>query len=401
MKKAVNMLVALALVVSGGCERQRNASFVPIKYVDSIVVNPHVHEHEVLSFMAGSKPYGDIAIFDTPERCLLLSELFMSVDVADNVDGAALSDWLPDFAGESIASIMDDRYTPYEQYLGGRENELRELAVRGFISAVDTTCSIAAYDAASRSSKPGAKAVILSSPFMAAYGRRDIDTLMKSLGVSILVFSPVTSMLSEAFEMKTGSTNLLVLASDEVISSGAYQSVFEEMRTQRADSLTKCLLVSDAVFGADSNGVRNPVDGFRSLLDSCKSNNLSHVGALLVDDYSVSVPEINEALISIQSSGEEADILRRQVLSKGFRIIDPRMSLVTDCYRTFRNRNLFTHNIAYPVASAYITSPESATFKLMDFDDSLLPDSLHDLLLDMAPKTHSSYVQNQHFAGGD
>ena len=100
-------------------------------------------------------------------------------------------------------------------------------------------------------------------------------------------------------------------------------------------------------------------------------------------------------------SDDEADIARKQSLAADFRIIDPRMSIVSDCFKSFREKNIFTHNIAYPVASAYITSPESAHFSIMDFDESSLPDGVYEILTDMAPKTHKSYVQNQHFAGGN
>lgn len=400
MRKALKILLILPLAIIGGCGRQKVSPCPPIPYVDSVVVSTHIHEHGILSSLTGTPQDGDIAIFDTPERCLLLSESFMTADFADNVDGSPVCDWLPDFAGERIAAIIDDRYIPYSRYLGGKETSLREIAVRGFISAMDTVCAMAAFDAASRSRKPRAKAIVLSSAFMAAYGRYDIDTLMRSFKMDIPVFSPVNSMIAEAVDTKSNPSDILVLASADVISSGAYQKVFREMMAQRGDTLSRCFLVPAPAAQADSNGICLQTD-FRAALDSCRIHNITHVSSMLVDDYTIPVEELNGILDDILSSDDEADVLRRQVVAKDFSIIDPRRSVVTDCYRTFRRKNLFTHNIAYPVASAYITSPESESFMLMDFDESLLPDTLHDFMSDMAPKTHKSYVQNQHFTGGN
>lgn len=395
MKKTLNIIIVLSLALLSGCRGPQVVSRAPIRYVDSIVANTHIREHLALSATSGAVVNGDIAIFDTPERCLLLSEAFMEADFYDNLDGKRVSDGLPDFAGERIASLMDDRYAPYSQYIGGSEDRLRELAVRGFVAAADTICSMAAFDKESRSQKPMAKAVVLSSPYMAAYGRFDVDTLARSFSSGIQIFSPVTSMISDVLENCQAPVNVAVLASADVAGSGAYQSVFAEMIQGRGDTLSRCQVFS--VPEADSSSL----DVFRSVLDSCKAAGLNHVNALLVDDYSCLVSELEALRDGLMGSDAEADVVRRQVLAKGFYIVDPRISVVSDCYRTFRKRNIFTHNIAYPVASAYITSPESQSLKLMDFDESLLPDSLHDFMLDMAPKTHKSYVQNQHFAGGN
>jgi len=402
MRKALLILLSISLVILGGCKGGQIAPRPTIAYVNAILTDPHSHESLVLSSCADKKINADIATIDTPERCLLLSEAFMESDSFDNVDGSAAVDGLPDFAGERIASLMDDRYVPYQSYLDGREDELREIAVRSFISALDTVCCLAAFDKEGRSQKPSSKAVVLSSSLMAAYGRFDIDTLVASTGADIQIFSPVNSMISELLDESASPVNAIVLASSDVIRSGAYQTVFSEMTAAKGDTLSKCILFAEPDYVVDSMGVEQPhADLLRSLLDSCRASGLSHVNALMVDDYSVSVAALEELLSSVLSSTDEADVIRRQVLARNFKISDPRKSVVSDCYRTFRNKNLFTHNIAYPIASAYITSPESSQFMLMDFDESSLPDGTHELMMDMAPKTHKSYVQNQHFAGGN
>lgn len=400
MRKALQLLPAMLLVILAGCTGGQPASRPVIAYVDSILANPGIREFSLMS--SAPDIYSDISIIDSPERCLLLSETFMSMDIFDNVDGSPSEDGIPDFAGERIASLMDDRYTPYSKHLRNGEEALREIAVRSLIAAMDTVCCLAAFDRDGRSHKPASKAVVLSSPLMAAYGMFDVDTLISVTGSAVKVFSPVTSMISEAFEASVAPVNVLVLASPDVITSGAYQTVFSEMAAQKGDTISKCALFPLPAESHDSLAtVSSGLDTFRSLVDSCRSRGISHVGALLVDDYSISVSQLEELYASVISSDEEDDLKRRQVLAREFRIVDPRKAVAADCYRSFRQQNLFTHNIAYPIASAYITSPESDHFALMDFDESSLPDGAHELMLDMAPKTHRSYVQNQHFAGGN
>lgn len=272
MRKALLILLSISLVILGGCKGGQIAPRPTIAYVNAILADPHSHESLVLSSCADKKINADIAIIDTPERCLLLSEAFMESDSFDNVDGSAAVDGLPDFAGERIASLMDDRYAPYQNYLDGREDELREIAVRSFISALDTVCCLAAFDKEGRSQKPSSKAVVLSSSLMAAYGRFDIDTLVASTGADIRIFSPVNSMISELLDESASPVNAIVLASSDVIRSGAYQTVFSEMTAAKGDTLSKCILFAEPEYVVDSMGVEQPhADLLRSLLDSCRA----------------------------------------------------------------------------------------------------------------------------------
>lgn len=401
MRKSLFIAPVIALAVFSSCRSRQTVSRPPIALVDSILANPHSRDYGIISSASAFGQNSDIAIIDAPDRCLLLSESFMSADFHDNVNGAEASDGLPDFAGESIVSVMDDRYTPYGQYLGGREDQLREIAVRSFIATLDTVCSLAAFDMEGRSRKPSAKAVILSSSVMSACGRYDLDTLLAGVGVDVPVFSPVNSMLGQALSGVNSSVNVVVIASSEVIASGAYQSAFSDMMSPKGDTLSRCVLFTEPVSARDTSETASEIDLFRSVADSCRLSGLSHVNALLIDDYSVSVSRIWSQYQSVLSSDEESDMVRRQLFDRDFKIIDPRKSVVCDCYRALRQKNSFTHNIAYPTASAYITSPDSDVFTLMDFDEASLPDGVHALMLDMAPKTHKSYVQNQHFAGGN
>ena len=75
--------------------------------------------------------------------------------------------------------------------------------------------------------------------------------------------------------------------------------------------------------------------------------------------------------------------------------------MINACYRYLREKNLFTHNIAYPVASAFITSPEAKGYMLADFDINTLPVEMIECLQGVAPTTYKMYVQDQYHARGN
>ena len=54
-----------------------------------------------------------------------------------------------------------------------------------------------------------------------------------------------------------------------------------------------------------------------------------------------------------------------KLLAPDFRFIDASGSVVTDIYRLLRGRNLFTHNIAYPILDVYQTLAAGEHFVLV------------------------------------
>ena len=80
------------------------------------------------------------------------------------------------------------------------------------------------------------------------------------------------------------------------------------------------------------------------------------------------------------------------MLAKDFDIIDGARVVTDACYRYLREHNLFTHNIAYPIAAAFITSPEAKGYMLMDFDINALPMEITEELQADAPETYKMYV---------
>ena len=123
--------------------------------------------------------------------------------------------------------------------------------------------------------------------------------------------------------------------------------------------------------------------------------------ALIFDDPSVCIDSLRASYRLILNQPSDENAYYRKMLSKGFVIVDG-ASVVTDaCYRLLREKNLFTHNIAYPIAAAYLTSPEAKGFQLMDFDLNALPVEMAEALRSAAPATYKMYVQDQYHARGN
>ena len=77
---------------------------------------------------------------------------------------------------------------------------------------------------------------------------------------------------------------------------------------------------------------------------------------------------------------------------------DSAFSFTQTCFRILREKNLFTHNIAYPVARLLMTLDDSVRppFSTVRFEDDLVPEYFADTIGVFAPNTFVSYVQNKH-----
>ena len=62
-----------------------------------------------------------------------------------------------------------------------------------------------------------------------------------------------------------------------------------------------------------------------------------------------------------------------RILAPNFHFIQPAPSLTDACYRLLRDRNLFTHNIAYPSARYYRTEEDrDGSFVLVEIGANYL-----------------------------
>lgn len=289
---------------------------------------------------------GSVAIIGDPADAIGLARMFLVADRADNIDGRALRDSLPDFAGESFDVILDAFNAPYIHFLSeGRQAErtdsLRTAAVQNAVFAWDTTCVTSAADQRSLLPKSQAKVVIFTSSLQAEFGLFDVDTLQQLTGASTVLLSPVNTLLDDAFA--AGARNLAVWTSRDVRLSHAWEDVFA--RRQSPEAHLQVITPDPAL------DVRTE---FRNLLRQYRSAGRG-LDALIIDSYSVNRAPLLSELAMIRQEGTDEDAALSRMLSPDFRILDPATSAIDATYRLFRERNLFTHRIALPFARYYET----------------------------------------------
>ena len=403
---------SLALTLSS-CRPKGTPPRPAVQYVRDILTDRSGAEYKAFSAYDPASPDGPVCLVGESVRCLRLSEVLMGCDLYDNVTGALAPDGLPDFAGESILSLFDEANTPYDGYLTASNTAyLRELAVRHVFESLDTVTFISNYDKEGMGRKKPAKMVLLLSPYMAAYGRFDADTLFSCLGKPSPVFAPLDVMLDRVFGAAEGPVNVGVIADSTAIAAGVYETVFEE-KTKEFDATGSVCICGTA---AASGGI---LTGF---LDAYEAAGYTKpLSALLVDDPAVRTDSLLTELDRIRVEFSDESLRYGKMLSPGFRILDAGVVAAQECYRRLRESNTFTHNISYPTASALVSYPLSdlpvtsyaadgslapdfkfnrtpssdvETYRLLQYGGRYVPAAVLQMLQDEAPKTYHSYVQN-------
>lgn len=280
---------------------------------------------------------GSITLIGEPEDCLLLSERFLSIDEVDNIDGVPKQDRLPDFAGEVFDVLMDAYNEPYLGLAASSPDSLREAAVRNAVMAVDTVAFANAYDRQARLNKNKAKVLVLASSALAGYGRFDIDTLFKMAGREPLILTPVESSVAA----------VKMLSHVVVWAPALLKEAYAEAALRYAPSTDITVL---------SPAEDDPRNAFRELLRmyrEAKPN--TRLDAVIVDRLSMDMTALDDEREHIYRKITEEDMAFDRMLAPTFRFVNPKDCLVAACYRLLRERNLFTHNIAYPSARYYQT----------------------------------------------
>ena len=168
------MPIFLAFVfLALSCNRRVVNHYDSIPFVDDLL-NDSLPALQKLAAAAG-KSDGPIFLVGDPIHCLSVSEKMMVVDDFDNVDARKLQDGLPDFAGETIVSLLDFVNSPYDSLFVGEEGKLamREVAVRNALAAIDSSVHC--------------KILILCSPELAENGGDDVSNFFEEIGCDIPV----------------------------------------------------------------------------------------------------------------------------------------------------------------------------------------------------------------------
>ena len=337
MKHTIPFLVLLMALVS--CHERQTVVRETIPYVKQIAVDTTGTFDLVHSYRAaGTK--GSIAVIGEPNAASRLASFLLTADNVDNIDGKPKPDRLPDFAGESFDIILDEYNAPYIRMARTSPDSLREVAVRNAVIAVDTVAYSNALDPKSRLKTSRAKVFVLASSLLAEYGKFDIDTLFKMVGREPIILTPVEAMLQTAAE--AGYKSVAVWAPAEARS--AYENA--------ARKLTPKMDVT--VVSTTGNGLLRPA--FRDMLRIYRSLKPgANLDAVLLDSFTPDLEELESEKEHIHRQITEEDMAFDRILMPRFRFIEPNTSLTSALYRLLREKNLFTHDIAYPTVRYYQT----------------------------------------------
>lgn len=323
--------------------------------------------YKILSDFDDNDDAGTIAVLGQPEDVLKLSKYLVSCDIHDNVDGRRSADGLPDFAGETIASVMDFANAPYEGYLAsGNDDYLTELTMKETLMSLSRKCYANPYDRALSVGKTPAKMVVLFSAFMAGYGCPELDTLFDAAGKNLPVIAPPQALVNCAARRYGEPSSVCVLASNGVIASGAYTSVF------RSESLPETWRnVNYVELGIPEN--KSLKSCALDILDKYSSSGSGRpLSVVLVDDpiLSASVDTLSAIVRSIVVSAGPSSESYRNLVTADFSFIGVYEAVAEECYRILRETDSFTHAVALPESEYYMIMPSP--------DLTMSPENLND-----------------------
>ena len=309
-----------------------------IPYVKQLAVDT-TGTYSLLELYRSAGTAGSVAVIGEPEAAWRLATRLLVADEVDNIDGKPRPDRLPDFAGESFDILMDQYNAPYTRMAASSPDSLREVAVRNVVMSIDSVAYSNALDPMSRLRKSRSKVFVLANSLLAEYGQFDIDTLFKMAGREALVLTPVEAMLETA--AKAGCRSVAVWAPQEARSAYEHAALaYPEMEV--------------TVVSTTGNGMLRPA--FRDMLRIFRSlNPKSTLDAVLLDSFTADLEELNAEKEHIHRQITEEDMAFDRILTPHFRFIEPNACLTSALYRLLRERNLFTHDIAYPSVRYYQT----------------------------------------------
>ena len=336
MRNTILVLGAFLLLAS--CHERQVPVRDTIPYVKQLAVDT-AGTYSLLESYRSAGTAGSIAVIGEPEAALQLATRLLAADEVDNIDGKARPDRLPDFAGESFDILMDQYNAPYTRMAASSPDSLREIAVRNAVMSIDSVAYSNALDPMSRLRKSRAKVFVLANSLLAEYGQFDIDTLFKMAGREALILTPVESMLETA--AKAGCRSVAVWAPQEARSAYEHAALaYPNMEV--------------TVVSTTGNGMLRPA--FRDMLRIFRSLKPKEtLDAVLLDSFTADMDELVAEQEHIHRQITEEDMAFDRILTPHFQFIEPNACLTSALYRLLRERNLFTHDIAYPSVRYYQT----------------------------------------------
>lgn len=318
---------ALAVVFLSSCQPKPAPKRAVADYVDELIEDRYAHGHQLLASFDLRNPAGDIVVFGPSDEVRSMTLALLSSDRFDNVDARPVRDLLPDFSGEVITQAVMSDPEVLAGYVSDEGASLRELTVRAVLTSLDTLSYRTPSDLSSFSHKSRGKVVVMTSSAMAAYGKYDVDSLMRAFGLGSTVFFPFELMADKALSRTESRIGIV---------SDKPQALYDEYFRYRDDARSHYI----GTFSREA-----VLDSLSNLADSLA------LDVLLLDDPSVPADSLRGRFPKVE-------------------VIDPAGVTAEACYRAMRSRNIFTHRVAYPRWAAYSAVPaEDLQYILIDSDD--------------------------------
>lgn len=345
MKCRIFVVAALVCLTAVSCgPKVRSIGQQTIQFVRSILGDSESPEYKILKSYDPALRDAAIYVIGDDISCSFVSKELKNSDDGDNIDGIGTPDGLPDFAGERIAVVTDIANGSYDSLvLEGKTEILRELTVRTLLKTVDTLCYLSPFDNVGLGHKSAAKMLVISSPAASAYGYFDVDSLLRASACELPVVSPMSIAMAEAVD-REGIT-VVVATSAERSETDIYQKLCETAAHNCGFNSVSCVSIP----------VSGPAMSFSAILDSYSlMENGRPVDVLLIDDMVLSSDGVENELERIRSVMNAEYQKYSEFLSPDFRIVRSAPLLRRECYRILREKNLFTHKVAYPVIESYM-----------------------------------------------
>lgn len=288
---------------------QGNGNMLP--YVAEILSDSSSDVYQRLSNFNEPSSRGNIAVMDMSGRAEAFADYFLKCDIYDNINGNDGSDLLPDYAGERVVEISDNGNAPYSAFLDDR-TAMREATVKTVLATLDSVAS--------------AKIAVLPSPFMAAYGMNDVDTLLYASGCALQVVSPLRLLAARTRNVG----RIAVFADSEAAGTDIYSEIFGEDRIY--------------VYDCDSLPTLKAFFDEYGMQEDHKA-----VDLMVIDNVNIDVDALEKELATFFSIENFDNLAIRQMIGSDFSIADTRDVAAREVYRIMRKKNLFTHIISYPV----------------------------------------------------
>ena len=384
-KLALGALVAVSLA---SCEQVVVNNGHIGSYAMQLLEDTTSVEYGIIARSVKADVYGSIVLAGEPVLSLELGDYLMACDNFNNIDGKTNPDGLPDFSGELISPLLDVYNSPYNKLADSTYDKVAEVAIKNFISALDNTCHLNAFDTDKTQKKTPAKLVVLSSLYSSAYAYGDIDTLRVLSSSKVNVVSPIHSVLQDALANRKTSCNI-GLWTNNADDLKLYETVLASLDKHRPGLHDTVTLIGDGVV-SDTRAAFLEFMG-RYVQDTSSKT----LDVIVVDNYYVDIKELKSCLSDIMSVEEDKYITFHSFLGNDLKAFELRESVAAACFRHLRRNNAFTHNIEFPKSRIYTTyaSEVDSSYVTLELKDKFISSQIKTYLAVHTPNLYSDYVR--------